>query len=128
MRRNDPHEKNFTGSLPTLVLKGSTINWVPHSRLLGISLDDKLTWTKHLSDLKRVFVNKLSLLKRSRFLPRCMVWDLYNKVILPSITYALLIWGGGGGGGGRGVQTSTALQPWRHYTVAPRDSYITYIS
>ena len=49
-----------------------------------------------------------------------MVLDLYNKVILPSITYALPIWGGEGGGV---LQISRALQPWRHYTVALRDIY-----
>ena len=92
--------KKFTGPLPSLAFNGSTINWVPYTRLLGINVDDKLTWTKHLSDLKKVFVNKLSILKRSRFLPRSMVLDPYNKVILPSITYALPIWAGGGGGGG----------------------------
>ena len=97
--------KKFTGPLPSLVLNDSAINWVPHSRLLGITADDKLTWTKHLSDRKKVFVNKLSLLKRSGFLPRSMVRDLYNKVILPIFFF---FWGGGGGGWG-GVQTSRAL-------------------
>ena len=84
--------KKFTGPLPSLVLNGSSINWMPHSRLLGITVDDKFTWTKH-------FRSKLSLLKQSLFLPRSMVLDLYNKVILPSITYALPIWVVGGGGG-----------------------------
>ena len=41
---------------------------------------------------KRGFVNKLNLIKRSRFLPRNSLLDLYFKVFLPSFTYALSIW------------------------------------
>ena len=43
--------------------------------------------------LKRGFVNKLNLIKRSRFLLRNSLLDLYFKVILPSVTYVLPIWG-----------------------------------
>ena len=56
-------------------------------------LDNKLTWTKHISELKRGFLNKLNLIKHSHFLPRNSLLDLYFKVILPSVTYALPIWG-----------------------------------
>ena len=99
--------KKITGPLPSLVLNGSTINWVPHSRLLGITVDDKLTWTKHLPDLKKVFVNTLSLLKRSRFLPRSMVLDPYNKVNnlynLRTTYLGVCVWGEGGEGEGGGL-------------------------
>ena len=63
------------------------------SKLLGVTIDNKLTWTKHILELKRGFVNKLNLIKRSRFLPRNSLLDLYFKVILPLVTYALPIWG-----------------------------------
>ena len=76
-----------------LVIKW-VIKWVSHSRLIGVTVDNKLTWARHISELKRGFVNKLNLIKRSRFLPRNTLLDLYFKVILPSITYALPIWGG----------------------------------
>ena len=42
---------------------------------------------------KRGFVNKLNLIKRSRFLPRNSLLDLYFNVILTSVTNALPIWG-----------------------------------
>ena len=37
--------------------------------------------------------NKPRIFKRSRFLPCHMLLDLYFKIILPSVTYAWLIWG-----------------------------------
>ena len=52
-----------------------------------------LTWTKHILELKRGFVDKLNVIKHSRFLPRNSPSDIYFKVILPSVTYALPIWG-----------------------------------
>ena len=48
---------------------------------------------QNTSELKRGFVNKLNLIKRSRFLPRNSLLDLYFKVFLPSVTYALPVWG-----------------------------------
>ena len=38
-------------------------------------------------------MNKLNLIRRSRFLTRNSLLDLYFKVILPLVTYALPIWG-----------------------------------
>ena len=65
-----------------------------HTRLLGVIIDHKLTWSKHLSDLKRNFSKKLNLLKKCSFLKRRALLDLYFKVILPSVTYGIIVWGG----------------------------------
>ena len=81
------------GPLGSLKINQHLIKWSSSSKLLGVTTDNKLTWTKHILELKRGFVNKLNLIKRSRFLPRNSLLDLYFKVILPSVTYALPIWG-----------------------------------
>ena len=39
------------------------------------------------------FASKLSLLRRMRFLPQKQLEDFYTKVILPSVTYGLTVWG-----------------------------------
>ena len=69
------------------------IKWSLSSKLFGVTIDNKLTWSKYISELKRRFVNKLNLIKSSRFLPRNSLLDLHFKVVLPSVTYALPIWG-----------------------------------
>ena len=84
---------SFTGPLNALTLCNHTIKWVTHARLLGVTINDKLTWAQHISEVKKSFVNKLSLLKRSSFLPRNILLDLYFKIILPSVSYALPIRG-----------------------------------
>ena len=84
---------SFTGPLNALSLCNHTIKWVTHARLLGVTIDDKLTWAQHISEVKKSFVNKLNLLKRSSFLSRNVLLDLYFKIMLPSVSYALPIWG-----------------------------------
>ena len=43
---------------------------------------------------KKDFVNKLNLLKRSSFSSRNALLDLYFKIMLPSVLYRLVVWGG----------------------------------
>ena len=88
-RRNPPV------NIPLIFIGNSTIEWVSKSRLLGMTVDEKLTWAQHMLELKKSFAKKLGLpvLKKSRFLPRNVRQDLYSKVILPSVTYGLILWG-----------------------------------
>ena len=66
------------------------IEWVKHTHLLGVTIDDsRLSWSHYLTDVKKNFVNKLNLLKRSSFLCRKAQLDLYSKIILPSFLYGL---------------------------------------
>ena len=64
-----------------------------HAQLLGVTIEDKLIWAQHIFEVKKSFVNKLNLLKRSSFLPRNILLDYYSKIILSSVSYALPIWG-----------------------------------
>ena len=77
MRR--PH----IGPLISVTIGEERIEWVKHIRLLGITFDDRFSWVHHLTDVKN---NKLNLLKRSSFLNRNVLLDLYFKIILPSVT------------------------------------------
>ena len=86
--------KPHIGPLIPVTIGEARIEWVKHTRLLGVTLDDRLSWVHHLTDLKKNFVNKLKLLKRSSFLSRNDLLDLYFKIILPSVLYGLVIWGG----------------------------------
>jgi len=74
------HRSSFTWPHPLITIGSTTISWVHHTRLLGVIIDHKLTWSKHLSDLKRNFSKKLNLLKKCSFLKRRALLDL------PSVT------------------------------------------
>ena len=72
---------SFIGPYPVITIGNETISWVCHARLLGITKDHKLTWTKHLTELKKNFVNNLNLLRKCSFLTRKSLLDLYFKTI-----------------------------------------------
>ena len=82
------------GPLISVTTGEAWIEWVKHTRLLGITFDNRLSWVHHLINLKRNFVNKLNLLKKSSFLSRNALLNLYFKIILPSVLYGLVVWGG----------------------------------
>ena len=75
---------SFTGPLNALTVQAHHKMSDPRT-LLGI--DDILTWAQHIFEVKKSFVNKLYLLKRSSFLPCNILLDLYFKIILASVSY-----------------------------------------
>ena len=85
--------KSPIGPISPSFIGGHTIKWVIKTRLLGMTVDHKLSWVPHTLELKKSFVNKLCLLKKLRFLPRRMLQDFYLKVIFPSMNYGLILWG-----------------------------------
>ena len=98
INRLTPHPSKSEAMLisrrnPPIFIGNSTIEWVLKSRLLGMTVDEKLTWTLHMLELRKSFAKKLGLLKKSRFFPRNVRQDLYFKIILPPVTYGLILWG-----------------------------------
>ena len=77
-----------------MYLGGNNLEWVTHSRLLGVIFNHKLGWSIHIKELKKSFANKLSLIKKSRFLPKQELLNLYFKVIIPAVTFGISVWGG----------------------------------
>ena len=67
--------------------------WTISERLLGVQVDNKFSLSDHAANVAKSFASKLSLLRCMRFLPRKQVEDFYIKVILPSVTYGLIVWG-----------------------------------
>ena len=79
-----------------LVLKADnhTIDKVTKQRLLGIIIDDHLTWTAHIDYLCSTLSAKISLLRQlSAYVPK-EIQKLYNQsYILPLLDYGCNTWG-----------------------------------
>ena len=45
--------KPHIGPLIPVTIGEARIEWVKHTRLLGVTIDDKLSWIHHLTDLKK---------------------------------------------------------------------------
>ena len=86
---------NTVGPTPPVIIGDCLVKLVNKWRLLGLTVDDRLTWSPHLSVVKKSFTNKLNILRKSKFLPKSVLEQFYFSVILPSITYDLVIWANG---------------------------------
>ena len=59
----------FVDPLPAIYIGESVLEYKIKTRLLGVTIDHNLSWIPHLQEVIKNFANKLSLLKKSRFLP-----------------------------------------------------------
>ena len=100
---NRPHPKkyeamfmtryNYIGPIAPVSNGGSLITWIKKSRLLGVTVDKKLTWSPHLSEVKKTLASKLNLLRKSSFFfPKSVMENFCLSVILASVTYSLVTW------------------------------------
>ena len=72
---------NYIGPIPPVSMAGYLITWVERSRLLGVTVDNKLTWSPYLSEVKKSFASKLNLLRKSRPLPESVQENFYLSVM-----------------------------------------------
>ena len=72
---------NYIGPIWPVSMAGSLITWVEKSRLLGVTVDNKLTWPPYLSEVKKSFASKLNLLRKSRSLPESVLENFYLSVM-----------------------------------------------
>ena len=81
---------NYIGPIAPVSNGGS---WIKKSRLLGVTVDKKLTWSPHLSEVKKTLASKLNLLRKSSFFfPKSVMENFCLSVILASFTYSLVTW------------------------------------
>ena len=67
---------------------------VADAKFLGITLDENLTWRSHINNVcKRCSRNIGVLNKVKLFLPKPSLHKLYCTLILPYLTYGILLWG-----------------------------------
>ena len=59
--------------------------------LIGVQIDNALKWDYHVSELVKSLTHKLNLLKSLYFPPRQGRTEVYFGVILPSVTYCMLV-------------------------------------
>ena len=70
------------------------IKHVSNQKLLGIHIDENLTWTTHIENLCKVVSSKISLLRQlSEYVPIHVQKQFYQSYILPLIDYGSITWG-----------------------------------
>ena len=78
----------------TLQLNNTCIANVKKQKLLGIYIDENLTWTAHIDYLCTVISSKISLLRQlSTYVPVDIQKLFYQGYILPLLDYGSITWG-----------------------------------
>ncbi len=78
----------------SLVIKGETIREIPTIKFLGLNLDKKLTWKKHIDETMRKANIKMHLLLRLKYrqVQKQNLIRIYKCYFQPTITYASPAW------------------------------------
>lgn len=77
-----------------VILDGHQVDASPHAKFLGITIDDKLTWKQHISEVSKKLSKSNGVINRLKnFLPKKSLLTLYNALVLPHLNYSLLVWG-----------------------------------
>ena len=87
-------DPEFRNTVPRLAIDGNEIDYVQHTKRLGVTISSDLTWNKHFENIvakagKRVYM--LYQLKRAGIGQHDLV-TIYVGVIIPVLEYACPVW------------------------------------
>ena len=75
-------------------IAGTNIERVSEARFLGVIIDEKLTWSKHLAAVKIKMARYMGIMyKIKRFLPLKVRLQLYHSFVQSHLNYCSLAWG-----------------------------------
>ena len=76
-------------------INDDTIEHLSKFRLLGVEIDNKLSWTKHIDYLvKKINLRLRIFYRKSKFLPFSAKLSYYHSFISPHLDYCNAVWGG----------------------------------
>ena len=80
--------------LPSPVcIDGQPLSQVHLTKFLGVVINDKLTWTDHISSITKTTSRNTGVLSKLRwFLPPSALLSIYNTLILPYLNYSNIVW------------------------------------
>ena len=66
---------------------------VRDTKILGVYIDESLTWSKHIEEITKKITTGISALKRLRdFTSRDVLVSIYNALIMPHFDYCCEVW------------------------------------
>ena len=78
----------------SLYIDGTAIDFVKEFKYLGIILDSHLSWKPHLKQISQKIAKTNGIMTRLKnFLPCIVLKKIYNSLILPYLSYGILVWG-----------------------------------
>ena len=70
------------------------IEMITNKRYLGVQIDSKLDWDKHIDTIKTKANRALGLIKYSKkYLPSDILNKMYRGIVEPHLSYCCSVWG-----------------------------------
>ena len=67
---------------------------ITNTKFLGMTVDENLAWKPHIENVCKLCSRNLGVLNKVKyFLPKNSLYQLYCSVILPYLSYEILLWG-----------------------------------
>ena len=74
--------------LPTLTVRNQNLSFVKNMKFLGILVDDRLSFAKHISSICSKISGSLAVIRKlSRIVPSDVIRSLYLSLVYPHVTY-----------------------------------------
>lgn len=78
---------------PNICIGSDPIKRVRDTKILGVYIDESLTWSKHIDEIAKTITAGISTLKRLRdFASRDVLVSVYNALIMPHFDYCCEVW------------------------------------
>ena len=82
------HKLNNLDSQPSINIGHDSIKQVRHSRVLGVEIDENLSWNKHIENVVKKVTSGIGAMRRIRdFVDRETLSSIYNALIRPHFDY-----------------------------------------
>jgi len=74
-------------------IDGEKIKRVDHTKSLGLTVDDQLSWSKHVEEISKKVSTSIGALKHVRpFISTKTAVQIYNALTLPHFDYCSPVW------------------------------------
>ena len=76
-----------------VILSNTILEQVTFIKFLGVIIDNKLTFERHIVYTKNKISRGLDITKARKYLNRETLLKLYNAFVFPYLTYCVEVWG-----------------------------------
>jgi exonuclease III len=87
-------QKKIPSSIIDIKIGQTNIKQTSHAKFLGVHIDENLNWKKHITTKANQVLKTSAILARLKHsIPTDTLRTIYNALILPQISYAIIAWG-----------------------------------
>ena len=85
--------KRFIGPLVPIEIGKQIVKYKEVSKVLGVYIDNRLEWDSHIDKVYKEYSGMIAMLRKASFLPAKTLEEIYYKIVIPKVTYGMLVWG-----------------------------------